>query len=101
MIKLQAYDIRLGKNESVKQTRTNYGGSKSTIFYVAQNIQPNLKQLLFVPVYREINHVHVPPPDFLTIHFNIILKSTPKNSDWSHSSIFSHQNTKHLSKEIP
>jgi hypothetical protein len=44
IIKLQASDIPLGKTENVKQNRTNCGGSKSTIFYVAQNLQPCLKK---------------------------------------------------------
>ena len=59
-----------------------------------------MKEPVIFPVLREINHVHIPPTDFLTIHFNIIFKSTPKIYNWSHSTIFSHQHSKYLSKEI-
>jgi len=97
-MQLQANDIPLRKTDTVKQNRTNFGGNKST-FYFAQNLQP-WKTPLLVPVLREINHFPVTLPDLLAINFDIILKSAPKTSNWYDSSIFSHQRSKHISKEI-
>jgi hypothetical protein len=75
-MQLQANDIPLGKTETVKQNRTNCGGSKSTT-YVAQNLQP-WKNPLLVPILRKVNHVHVPHPislrSILILFSNLYLK---------------------------
>jgi hypothetical protein len=33
-------------------------------------------------ILNHFNPVHILPPYFLTVHFNIILPSTPRSSDW-------------------
>lgn len=96
-MQLQAKYIPLGKTETVKQNRTNCGGSESKNTKTYNHERP---RYLSLSSERSITYTSPPPPNLLMIHFNIIFKSTPKTSNWSHSSIFSHQNSKHLSKEI-
>jgi hypothetical protein len=36
-----------------------------------------------VPTLSQMNQIHIPKPYFYNIHFNIILPSTPRSSDWS------------------
>ena len=46
----------------------------------------------FVPILSQMNPVHAKPSNFLEIHFNNSLTSTPRSSRWSISRSSSHQN---------
>jgi len=43
------------------------------------------------PMISQANHAHALPIDFLKIHFNITLPTTPRSSKWSLSFGFPHQ----------
>jgi hypothetical protein len=45
-----------------------------------------------IPILSQINPLNAPPPNFLKVRFNIILSSTSRSTEWSHSSSFPHQN---------
>lgn len=50
----------------------------------------NWRQL--IPILRQINPADALSPSFLKVRFSIILSSTSRSTEWSHSSRFSHQN---------
>jgi hypothetical protein len=49
---------------------------KSTVYHRAHN-SPSL-----VPILSHVKPLHTLPPYFLKIHFNIILPSMPRTSEW-------------------
>lgn len=63
-MQLQANDIPLVKTGTVEQIHTNFGGSKSTTFYVAQNLQPCLKESITRPCPPRDQSLSRPPARF-------------------------------------
>jgi len=56
------------------------------IHYSGHNSRP------LIPILSEINPADALSPSFLKVRFNIILSSTTRSTEWSHSSRFPHQN---------
>ena len=73
------------------------GGKKFSAFYgIRRFITAFIKCPLLAPILSQINPVHVPPFNFLKIHFSINLSSMTGSPKWSLSLKSPHQLSIHL-----